>query len=102
MITATNLQCAYNDLYKEVRRYIWDFETVSALADLEVATYQTFPDIDQLKIAFSTFKRYVDSTGLLRDDEDLKRAFDAFDEILSDDDLELYANIKSFQEVLVL
>ena len=102
MITATNIQSAYNDLYKEVRRYIWDFDTVSALADLEVETYQTFPDIEQLIKKFDTFKRYVNDTDVLREDEDVKEAFDAFEEIINDDNIELYANLKDFQEVPVV
>lgn len=102
MITATNLQSAYNALYKEVRRYIWDFETVSALADLEVETYQAFPDMEQLSKKFATFKRYVDATNVLRDDEDVKKAFDKFEELINDKDIELYANLKTFQEVPVV
>ena len=102
MITATNLQSAYNALYKEVRRYIWDFETVSALADLEVETYQVFPDMEQLSKKFATFKRYVDATDVLRDDEDVKKAFDEFEELINSEDIELYANLKTFQEVPVV
>lgn len=102
MITATNLQSAYNALYKEVRRYIWDFETVSALADLEVETYQVFPDMEQLSKKLATFKRYVDATDVLRDDEDVKKAFDEFEELINDEGIELYANLKTFQEVPVV
>ena len=99
MITATNLQNAYNALYKEVRNYIWDFDTVSALAELEVETYQAFPDMKQLSNKLATFKRYVDATDVMRTDEALKKAFDAFDEVVNGNDVELYANLKTFQEV---
>lgn len=99
MITATKLQSAYNALYTQVRRYIWDFETVSALADLEVETYQAFPDMEQLSKKLAAFKRFVSATDVLREDKDMKKAFDEFEELVDGEDTILYANLKSFQEV---
>ena len=53
MIAAAILQSAYNDLYTKLRNYIWEYDTVVKIADLEVATYMAFPDIDNIRRAFS-------------------------------------------------
>lgn len=99
MITATQLQGLYNKLYKEIRKYIWDFETVNALADLEVETYKSFPDMDELVKRFEAFKRCVMTTDILQEDKDTKKALDAFEEAINSEDCTMYANLTTFQEV---
>ena len=37
MIAAAIIQSAYNELYKELRNYIWDYDTVVKIAELEAA-----------------------------------------------------------------
>ena len=96
--TQTNkFQLAYNDLYVAMRRYIWDYDVVEALANLEVAAYRMFPDVREVHDALTELKYLVSYYEL--DDEELTAAFDAFEELDPKQD-ELYANIISFQEVL--
>ena len=45
MVSANELQNLYNDIYVQMRMYIWDFGTIELLADFEIAVYQRFPDI---------------------------------------------------------
>ena len=101
MIAASKLQNAYIDLYTCMRNYIWDFDTVSALADLETETYQAFPDIQSLNQKFTTLKQLVSCSDVFREDDDLKNVFDEYQEILSDD-IEFYAGLKSYKEVVIV
>ena len=90
MIAAAILQTAYNDLYKQLRNYIWDYETVVKLADLEVATYMTFPDIDRIRFAFNKLKSDVQASDIWSDDKLLQKAIDSFEDKLDGADQLFY------------
>lgn len=45
MVNTRDLHNQYNKLYAAFRNYIWDFETVECLANLEVAVYQLCPNL---------------------------------------------------------
>lgn len=99
--TATSLQAIYNDLYALFRNYIWEFDVIELLADLEVEVYQAFPDVDKLKSKLKKLRQAVSHTAVFDDDEELEAVFDEFEETL--DEVEgIYANLKSFKEVVVL
>lgn len=99
MIQATLLQSLYNKLYKELRKYIWDFKTVESLADFEIAVYQRFPDINDVEKAFFKLRRDVVNTPIYKDDEDLQGALDDFEKQLEDAD-QIYADLSTFREVV--
>lgn len=99
--TATSIQTAYNKLYTEFRNYIWDFRCIEALADLEIEVYQTFPDVDKIKSKFSKLKREISFTDAFKTDDELKEVFDDFESDINDVE-GLYANLKSFREVVTL
>lgn len=101
MISAKELQKAYNTLYKCIREYIWDFETVSVLVDLEVETYKTFPDIQLVSKHLKQLEQIVRYTDVYKDDDELKSAFDAFNELVDTDD-EVYSALKTFKEVITV
>lgn len=101
MIAAAILQSAYNDLYTQLRNYIWDYETVVKIADLEVATYMAFPDIDNIKRAFSKLSVDIKDSDIYSDDEKLQQALDEFDEKLQGAD-QLFYKLEVPQEVEVV
>jgi hypothetical protein len=100
MITSNEIQLAYIDLYKCLRNYIWDFETVESIANLEVASYKRFPNISEILICLHILKNNV-RFKLDEKDEELDTAFDSFEQLLDSTD-EVYASLKSFHEVNVL
>ncbi len=100
MITASILQTAYNKLYSEFRNYVWNFDIVELLAELEIKVYQTFPDMDEVKNKFQKLKRQVGFTDAFQD-ELLKDTFDNFEDIAYGVD-SIYVNLKSFKEVVML
>lgn len=99
MITAEKLQASYNALYASMRNYIWDMSTVVALADLEVETYQRFPDTACVDQKLDILKKSVLSTDAYKEDEGLKETFAEFKNIL-DEDGTIYASLQTFNEVV--
>lgn len=90
MIAAAILQSAYNDLYTKLRNYIWEYDTVVKIADLEVATYMAFPDIDNIKRAFSRLSVDIKDSDIYSDDEELQQALDDFEDKLEGADQVFY------------
>ena len=101
MIAAAILQSAYNDLYTKLRNYIWDYETVVKIADLEVATYMAFPDIDNIRRAFSKLSVDIKDSDIYSDDEKLQQALDDFEDKLEGAD-QLFYKLEVPQEVEVV
>lgn len=101
MLNSNAIQVCYNDLYVALREYIWDISIVEKIADLEIAAYQKFPDVEVVKRKLNYLKYAVYNT--IRDDEELSDAFEKFEELLdSKDALDLYSNIDKPQEVISL
>jgi hypothetical protein len=84
MINCTKIQYQYNRLYREIRNYIWDFDAVEALADLEIEVYKTCQDLDSIRNAFSNLRLYTREVEYY--DEDLAKALDKFEELINSDD----------------
>lgn len=90
MIAAAILQSAYNDLYTKLRNYIWEYDTVVKIADLEVATYMAFPDIDDIRRAFDRLRIDIKDSDIYSDDEELQQALDDFEDKLEGADQVFY------------
>ena len=84
MINSAKIQHMYNRLYKEVRKYIWDFAAVEALADLEVEVYKTCPNLYDIQNKLDKFRYYT--VDVEREDDDLVKAFKRFEELIQSDD----------------
>lgn len=82
MISAKHLQRDYNKLYKELRRIIWPYSVVEMIANLEIAIYKSFPDMEEVKRCYSTLKRAC--FRYIKDDEELETAFEKLSETIED------------------
>lgn len=101
MLNTNEIQMKYNDLYCTLREYIWDIKIVEYIAELEIAAYEKFPDIEDVKRKLQTLKYRIRSTIL--EDEEMQEAFDAFEDCLNSKDSEsLYSPIEKPQEVIAL
>lgn len=97
MVEINELRNNYNDLYRAMLKYSWDFTTINVLADLEVSVYTTFPDVAELERHLSRLWMCISRVAL--DDEDMKEAYDTFKETLDNDD-EIYVKLARVQEVI--
>lgn len=97
MISAKKLQNQYNSLYIQIRKYLWPFETVQLLADLEEAIYRKFPDLNQISSILDKFKLRIDSE--FKDDEELKSEFDKLYDLVKSDDT-VFSKLDQVNEVI--
>lgn len=96
MISSTDIQLCYNDIYEAMREYIWSYPTVEALANLEISVYQICPDIEVIRRNFYILDQYV--RNMKFDDEEIKKAFDAFSDLVNSDG-EVYSKLFQVNEV---
>lgn len=97
MISYKDVRRAYNKLYIEMRRYIWNFTVVENLADVEIASYETCVDIPRLRYLLT--KLYQSAYETMLQDEDLKKSFDNFNELVTEND-EVYVKLIQMNEVV--
>ena len=97
MITANQLQRQYVKWYRQLRNYIWPYNIVCALADVEVAIYRVFPALNEVKQAVYKLKslcyRYV------KDDQELIDEFETLIELIEENST-IYSKIDKRQERL--
>ena len=98
MISNVQLKQAYNKIYAQMRNYIWDISAVIALATLEVACYETCPDLPRASRALTEVKLYVNEAQL--DDQELSDALDGLEKLLDVEANDYYAELYAVNEVL--
>lgn len=76
MILSNALHYAYNKLYVQLRKYLWDMEVVQQIAMLEVEVYKAVPDLACARRRFETLHTSIKDTA--KDDEDLQSAIQFF------------------------
>lgn len=97
MISSAELQRCYIDVYKELRKYIWSFEVVNQLVDVEIETFKAFPDMINLKKLFDLLKSSTES--VVKDDEALNKAMKAFEDKIDVEDT-MYYLVEQVKEVV--
>lgn len=97
MISAKKLQNQYNSLYIQIRKYLWPFETVQLLADLEEAIYKKFPDLNQISSILDKLRLRI--TSEFEDDEELKSEFDRLHDLVQSDDT-VFSKLDQVNEVI--
>lgn len=97
MINSATIQSSYNDLYKCLRNYLWDFSTVIAIAALEIACYEAIPDISNIQMMLNTVKQSC--YHLFRDDSELEESFNDFADLLSESS-DVFKKLHKVEEVV--
>lgn len=85
-------------MYEKLRNYVWDFDTVEKLANLEVAVYNSFPDISQIQLLFNSL--YLDVRQVFDEDEELQEVVDAFKEFIESIEGDFYLKLDKVQEAI--
>lgn len=95
-VSYADIQNAYNKLYAEIRKYIWDFATVAALADLEIAVYKTCQDLSDIRTKFLRLKSML--IEIMYSDEEIKHRLEYFEDLINEGDV--YVKLNMVQEVI--
>ena len=87
-------------MYSVLSDYIWDFDIVAALVEVEVETYRLFPDLELLRNNIRTLRMLVRQVVDRKDDNRILSAIDTFSKAVNDVE-EVYVKIDYPKEVLV-
>lgn len=96
MLDVADIKIAYNNLYKQIRKYMWEFPAVEALADLEVECYKTCPSLDNISKELNRLYYYL--TSVISEDDELKLAYESLRDIISSNDT-TYSKLGIMKEV---
>lgn len=97
VITSSDIQVKYEQLYEFLMDFLWEFTTVQALANLEIAIFKRFPDKDEMLRCLANLKRSIIYTAneLAEDDEiEFKEAIEDLEDAINnykDAGCELYS-----------
>ena len=87
VITSSDIQVRYEQLYKFLMDFLWEFPVVQQIANLEIAIFKRFPDKDEmlkclreLRTAISYTYNELDQA----DEPEFKKAFDALEKAIDD------------------
>lgn len=97
MISAKSIQRAYDNLYIQLRNYIWPFSIIQTIADIEIASYTLFTNIDDLRKLLNKLK--IETTSVYNKDKDYRSALDSFLNLISETD-SIYLKLNQVKEVL--
>lgn len=82
MTSSVIIQNKYISLYKLLRNYLWNFQTVEDIAELEMECFRALPDVDRIKMKLNAVSN--SAIYVIRDDDKLKECLDSFYELLED------------------
>lgn len=91
-------------MYVALRKYIWNFDVVTTLAEIEVIMFTVFPDLSELKDKLDLLERQI-SPAILQSEEDtdiadsISAIKDKISSVKSDD---MYYFVNSFKEVVTV
>lgn len=81
VITSSDIQVKYEQLYEFLMEYLWEFTTVQALADLEIAIFKRFPDKDEMIRCLRKLKSDISYTYDEMAEDDLDEFKAAFEDL---------------------
>lgn len=97
MKSAREFRNVYERFYDCMRNYLWPYNVLEDLADVEVQIYTAFIDRDQLKRAFD--KLSIAIRELRKEDKYLDKTYKELQEVIDDPDTEMYADLSRVEEV---
>lgn len=102
VITSSDLQVMYEQLYTFMMQYLWEFQVVQALANLEIAIFKRFPDKDEMSNCLRELNYSISATYNELEDDDLpefKKAYETLETAIADYE-EVGCEIYSVQEIV--
>ena len=81
-ISSQNYRNIYEKLYDQVRNYLWPYQVLEVLADVETDIYNAFIDTDKLRIDFEKLKKAM--KDVLIDDPPLQKYVTKMTDLLNE------------------
>lgn len=87
VITSSDIQVKYEQLYKFLMDFLWEFPVVQSIANLELAIFKRFPDKDEMLRCLRDLKLNISYTynELEKDDDtEFKEAVEDLEQTIED------------------
>lgn len=97
MISSQDYRNAYDRLYNEIRLYLWPYDVLETLAQVEVNIYSAFIDKAKLELDFN--RLCSDIKDVCAENVRLAKACDKIRELLDETDENTYMRLSSVKEV---
>lgn len=100
IFSSQQLRNEYEKFYEAMRRYLWSFEGLKALAYVEDDIYTSFVDFDKLQSHLSKLYTFIKDT--CKDDEKLNKSYNALIDLIADGtkpDAQIYSVLNQVNEV---
>lgn len=104
MITSSDIQVKYEKLYEFLMDFLWEFQVVQSLANLEISIFKRFPDKDEMLKYLTELNRSISYTynDLAEEDKaEFKEAYEDLETAINDFDGETAGcELYSVEEVI--
>jgi len=100
IFSSQQLRNEYEKFYEAMRRYLWSFDGLKALAYVEDDIYTSFVDFDKLQSHLSKLYAFIKDT--CKDDEKLNKSYNALIDLIADGtkpDVQIYSVLNQVNEV---
>lgn len=97
MISSQDFRNKYEKFYDNMRLYLWPYDTLEQLGQVEVDIYSAFINRDKLS---SDFYRLSSSLkDVLEEDEEFNKAYKDLQELVDEEDRDSYHYIQRVEEI---
>lgn len=97
MISSQDFRNKYEKFYDNMRLYLWPYDTLEQLGQVEVDIYSAFIDRDKLS---SDFYRLSSSLkDVLEEDEEFNKAYKDLQKLIDAEDRDSYHYIQRVEEI---
>ena len=83
-ISSQDYRNVYEKFYNQIRNYLWPYQVLEILSDVEMDIYSAFIDVDKLRIHFGKLKAAM--KDVLPDDELLEKYTNKMTKLLEEED----------------
>ena len=99
LVTSSDIQAKYEKLYTFLMQFLWEFEVVQKMANLEIAVFKRFPDQEEMLKCLNELNKCISYTYnemAEDDDKEFQKAFNGLEKAVEEFDpentgCELYA-----------
>lgn len=96
-VSSQDFRNVYEKLYNDIRRYLWPYQVLEVLSDIEVNIYSAFIDVPKLRIDFAKLRKAM--KDILDDDNLLSEDVNKMQKLLDHENPGSYLRLPKVNEV---
>lgn len=97
MISSQEFRNKYEKFYDCMRMYLWPYDILEILADVEATIFSAFIDVPKLRLLLDKLEGQIKQN--FEDDELLQKSFNNIKKLVEDKDEEIYLPLTRVKEV---